>query len=120
MAKTENRRVNLWINGKEVRNDLASIRKEMSKLQGQQSRMIRGSEEYIRTGKEIRRLRGILQQHQQDLRATSASWLSMKNAAANFNKYFGMITAGVATITGVIFSFRKAADAANHFGERLS
>lgn len=120
MAKTENRRVNLWINGKEVRNDIASIRKEMSKLQGQQSRMIRGSEEYVRTGKEIRRLRGILQQHQQDLRRTSASWLSMKNAAANFNKYFGMITAGFATIAGAIFSFRKAADAANHFGERLS
>ncbi len=119
MSKSENRRVNIWINGKEVRNDVASIRKEMLKLQNQQSRMVRGSKEYVAAGKEIRKMKAILAQHRQDLNKTSRAWVSMKSASQKFNQYFGMITAGVATLSGMVFSFRKAADAANHFEERL-
>lgn len=35
--------------------------------------------------------------------------------STGFNKYFGIMTAGVASLTGLVFSFRKAVDTANEF-----
>ena len=107
MAKTENRRVNLWINGKQVRNDIISIKKEMFKLVNQQSRMVRGSKEYVQKGKEIRKLKGILARHNQDLRSTSASWHGMKAAASGFRKHIMKITAAIAVFTTALYSIRQ-------------
>lgn len=119
MAKSYNRRINLYINGKEVKNDISSIRKEMYKLINQQARMTRGSDEYISHTKKIRALRSILDQHNQQLRQTGNSWMSLKKMANGFNNYFGLVTAFLASFTGVVLGFRKAADAANLFEERL-
>jgi len=48
MATTYNRQINLYINGKQVSNDLRSIRAEMARLVNEQARMTIGSDEYIR------------------------------------------------------------------------
>lgn len=40
-------------------------------------------------------------------------------SADGFNKYFGMATAAVASLTGVVFGFKKASQAANDFEERV-
>lgn len=79
MAKTYSRRINLYINGKEVRNDVASISGEMKKLQNQQRRMNIDSKEYTETGKKIRTLKGVLQQHNAQLRTTTSLWQKTKN-----------------------------------------
>jgi len=44
---------------------------------------------------------------------------TMGKLADGFNKYFGMATALVASFTGVILGFRKAADEADNFEKRL-
>jgi len=119
MAQSYTRRITLWINDKEVRNDIASIRKEMMKLQAQQSRMIVGSKEYNAAGKKIRDLRGVMQQHNAQLRTTQNNWFSLRKAAEKFNRYFMLIGTVVASITGVIMGFRKARDEAMKFEERL-
>lgn len=118
-TKSYNRRINLYINGKEVKNDIVSIKKEMFKLVNEQARMTRGSDEYLAHAKKIQALSGILKKHRNDLNQTGQSWLSLKKVANGFNNYFGLITAFVASFTGVILGFRKAADAANQFEERL-
>jgi len=48
MASSYNRQINLYINGKQVSNDLRSIRAEMARLVNEQARMTIGSDEYIR------------------------------------------------------------------------
>ena len=47
MATSYNRRINLYINGQQVTNDIASIRAEMNRLVNAQSRMEIGSREYV-------------------------------------------------------------------------
>ena len=71
MAERYTRRINLYINDKEVRNDIASIRKEMTKMSAAQNRMVIGSREYVAEGKKIAALRAIIKQHNDDLQQTS-------------------------------------------------
>ena len=63
MATTYTRRINLYINGKEVKNDLVSIRREMNRLTNEQARMTMGSREYNAHAVKIRSLRGVIRQH---------------------------------------------------------
>ena len=47
------RGIYLYINGQEINNDIKSVSAEFKRLQNEQVKMTRGSEEYIRTGKKI-------------------------------------------------------------------
>jgi len=68
------RRITLYINGKEVINSVANIRREMTMLVNQQSRMTIGSQEYMNSIRRIQQLRGVLAQHNQQLAATNGMW----------------------------------------------
>ncbi|MDR0206184.1 MAG: hypothetical protein LBI45_02870, partial [Bacteroidales bacterium] len=71
MAKSSTRRINIYINGKEVEATVKGIRAEMNRLINEQNRMIMGSQEYIVHAKKIQELRGYLQEHTANI-ATAA------------------------------------------------
>lgn len=121
MAQSYDRRINLYINidGKQINNNVKSIRGEMSKLTNQQAQMTIGSKEYVDQAKKIQFLKGILNQHNADLSKLNKSW-SFKGMAEGFNKYFGIVAAGIATVTGIIYSMNAATKAANDFEEKLA
>ncbi|NQU84318.1 MAG: hypothetical protein HQ541_01025, partial [Mariniphaga sp.] len=108
MASTYTRRINLYINGKEVKNDISSIKKEMRKLTNEQNRMTIGSRKYVEQGKKINALKNVLRQHNAQLNQTKQKWISLKATAQKFNSYFSMITAGAAAVVGLAMGFRKA------------
>ena len=118
MANTYDRRINLYINGQQVANDVKSIKAEMTKLVNEQARMTIGSKEYVAAASKIRQLKGIMTEHQQQIAAVSKSW-SFKGMADNVNKYFGLITAGIASITGVVMGFKQLVKTFNDFEERV-
>ena len=66
--KTVKRGVYLYIDGKEIKNDINSIDLEMKRLQRDIKEMTRGSEEYNRTMAKIQHLQGILKQHRQEIK----------------------------------------------------
>lgn len=101
------RRINLFINGKEVKSDLVSVRSEMRKLINEQARMTIGSREYNLHAQKIKGLKGIIQEHNEQLRVTNKRWLSLSGMANKFNKYFGMATAFIASATGVVLGAKK-------------
>ena len=88
---TINKRVNIYINGREVSNDIKSIRTEMQKAVNDIARMKRGSDEYNAKAKEIRTLKAIIQEHNQQLRTTEQRWSSLNNVANGLKKYSGII-----------------------------
>ena len=47
MAKTETRRINIWINGKEVQNNIKDITASWKKLVAEQAHMTVGSKDYL-------------------------------------------------------------------------
>ena len=119
MADRYTRRINLYINDKEVRNDIASIRKEMTKMSAAQNRMVIGSREYVAEGKKIAALRAIIKQHNDDLQQTSNSVFKLGKVADAFNRYFALVTAAVAGFTGVAMVVKSTVDAFAEFDDKL-
>lgn len=119
MAGSYTRRINLYINGKEVKNDIASIKAEMSKLVNEQARMTRGSREYVEAGKRIRALKGIIQEHNDQLRTVSKSW-NFENISNSINKYFLAVSTFVAGVSGLLYSGKKAITMFAEFDDKVS
>jgi len=118
MATSYNRRINLFINGQQVSNDVRSIRAEMTRLVNEQARMTLGSQEYIAHARRIRDLRTILAEHNQQIAAVSRSW-SLSRMGDAFNRYFALVTAAVASITGLIMGFKALVKTFNDYEERV-
>lgn len=120
MAQSYDRRINLYINidGKQVNNNVKSIRAEMTKLVNAQKMMTIGSNEYNAATQKIRYLNGILAQHSNEVRNVQKSW-SMSSLADGFNRYMGMITAFAASFAGIIIGFKQIVKTFNDFEERV-
>ena len=116
---TINKRVNIYINGREVSNDIKSIRTEMQKAVNDIARMKRGSDEYNAKAKEIRTLKAIIQEHNQQLQTTEQRWSSLNNVANGLKKYYGIILCFVCSLTGATLGFQKCAEEAEKFEENL-
>jgi hypothetical protein len=78
MAKVEKRQINLYINGREVKNTIKEISGEYKKSLNQLNKMTRGSEEYNEKVKEIKELKTHLNEHNRLLGRTSSKWSSLK------------------------------------------
>jgi len=119
MAATYTRRINLYINGKQVTADIVSIRKEMSKLVNEQARMTIGSKEYIKHTAKIKELKTILDQHNQDLSTTHKKWNSFQRMADAANRYFAVITAGIAAVAGMVATVKGTVTAFAEYDDKL-
>ena len=81
--------------------------------------MKRGSDEYNAKAKEIRTLKAIIQEHNQQLRTTEQRWSSLNNVANGLKKYSGIILSFVGSLTGATLGFQKCAEEAEKFEENL-
>lgn len=79
MAETYNRQINIWINGKEVRNSITSIRKEFYAAKKELDLLTRGSEEYNKKAAEVRNIRAILDEHTASLKQSGGMWGKIKD-----------------------------------------
>lgn len=120
MPSNYTRRISLYINGKEVKNEIASIKAEMNKLVSQQARMTIGSKEYVAAGKQIKQLKGIIAEHNEQLRVTAGGWAGLKKAADGFNRYFAMVTAGIAAASGFVLSIKSMISGNAELSDSLS
>src|SRR5574344_1212156 len=120
-SKTEKRGVYLYIDGKEVTNSVQSIEREIRKLTTDIKSMTLGTEEYNRTAAKIRNLKGMLQEHKTELTNVTAetkkSTISIGKFADGFNRFFGMITAGLAALTGFVLGIRQLREEKNKLEE---
>lgn len=121
MAKSDDRkvkrRVYLYIDGKEINNDITSIQAEIRQLTKDIKDMQIGSEEYTQTVRKIRTLRGILKEHKDTIRQvtdeTKKSTLSFGRFVDGFNRFGGFIASMVASLTGLILGLRSLRDEKN-------
>jgi hypothetical protein len=104
-----NRQVSIFINGKEVANQIKSITAEKAKLNRELNRMIVGSAEYEAHIKQIGRLDDTLNAHRQKLRGVESSWKSVTSSAANFLGAAGIAFAADQIISGLINTGREMA-----------
>lgn len=80
MAKEVNKRVNVFINGKEVENNIKSIRAAMAHLTNQLNKMTIGSKEYNDTSEKLKTLKKIYDDHVKSLKSTREEVEILSNA----------------------------------------
>ncbi len=88
MAKNINRKVTIYINGREVENTIQSIRNEVVKLEREQRKLPIGSEEYLKKGKEIAELKTILKQQEINVQDLGNAW---KDATFKMAEYSNIL-----------------------------
>lgn len=119
--KTVKRGVYLYIDGKEIKNDINSIDLEMKRLQRDIKEMTRGSEEYNRTMAKIQHLQGILKQHCQEIKGitteTKKATVSIGSMVDWFNRFGGVILSVIGFLTGFTLALRAIRDERNKLEE---
>lgn len=120
-SKSEKRGIYLYIDGKEIVNDVNHIEKECRQLTQQLKSMTLGSEEYNRTMAKIQHLQGILKQHRQEIKGVTAE---TKKAAVSvgsmvdwFNRFGGVILSVIGFLTGFTLALRAIRDERNKLEE---
>ena len=119
--KTVKRGVYLYIDGKEIKNDINSIDLEMKRLQRDIKEMTRGSEEYNRTMAKIQHLQGILKQHRQEIKGitteTKKATVSIGSMVDWFNRFGGVILSVIGFLPGFTLALRAIRDERNKLEE---
>lgn len=119
--KTVKRGVYLYIDGKEIKNDINSIDLEMKRLQRDIKEMTRGSEEYNRTMAKIQHLQGILKQHRQEIKGitteTKKATVCIGSMVDWFNRFGGVILSVIGFLTGFTLALRAIRDERNKLEE---
>ena len=109
-AKDKNirRGIELYIDGKEVKNDIRAVEAEAKKLKKEIRGMTIGSEEYIQTSKRIRQLDKVLQQHRKEIKAVEVQQESLISRGVKwFKDYSLQITGAIAALTGVAMKLNE-------------
>ena len=119
--KTVKRGVYLYIDGKEIKNDINSIDLEMKRLQRDIKEMTRSSEEYNRTMAKIQHLQGIIKRHRQEIKGitteTKKATVSIGSMVDWFNRFGGVILSVIGFLTGFTLALRAIRDERNKLEE---
>lgn len=120
-SKSEKRGIYLYIDGKEIVNDVNYIEKECRQLTHQLKTMTLGSEEYNRTMAKIQHLQGILKQHRQEIKGITAetkkATVSVGSMVDWFNRFGGVILSVIGFLTGFTLALRAIRDERNKLEE---
>jgi len=106
MAKTETRRINIWINGKEVQNNIKDITAAYKKLINEQAQMTVGSKEYMAHAAKIKQLKGSIDEHKRQIGSIATAWQKAKDTivATGFGVLGGNMITALTTRIGGFFS----------------
>lgn len=95
---------------------LNELKSAASQLRKQLGQLVPGTQQFIDKSKQLQQVNSRIKSLEASFKAVvteeKRATLSLKGLADGFNKYFGMVTAGVAAITGLSMAFRKAAEEA--------
>jgi len=84
------RQVNIFINGREVANQIKSITSEKRKVVNELKKMEIGSEAYKNKLKELAQLNGILNKHRDSVRGVESTWTKLKGSIGKYAAVAGI------------------------------
>ena len=105
MAKEVNKRVNVFINGKEVENNIKSIRAAMAHLTNQLNKMTIGSKEYNDTSEKLKTLKKIYDDHVKSLKSTREEVENLSHAQRDNVLVAGAISATLSSLSKAYQTF---------------
>ncbi|MEL7122787.1 MAG: hypothetical protein AAFO07_25295, partial [Bacteroidota bacterium] len=94
------RQVSIFINGKQVANQIKTIKGEARTLRRALNDMVIGSDDYNKTTAELSRVNKIIAEHRQKLKPIKKDLEGNTKAAGAYTQVFSKITGGLGTIAG--------------------
>ena len=92
---------------------LKELRSAAKQLQSEINKLTPGTKAFIEKSKQLQQVNTRIRQLTNEFKGLvveeKQATFSLKGLADGFNKYFGMVTAGIAAITGLSMAFRKSA-----------
>ena len=98
----ERRGITLYIDGTEIKNSVASIKKELAKIINAQAQMVIGTKEYEEASRKIASLKGMLRDHQQQVAATTATINTGTEAIKTQTGFLGKLTSSFENLPGPV------------------
>lgn len=93
---------------------MKELRSAAKQLQSEINKLTPGTQAFIEKSKQLQQVNTRIRQLTNEFKGLvveeKQATFSLKGLADSFNKYFGMVTAGIAAITGLSMAFRKAAE----------
>ena len=111
--KTYDRHINIWINGKEVHDDISTIKKEMFNLTNEYAHATRGSKEYYEKAAELKKVKGIIDEHNAALRKTPGLLDQIKGS-------FGYVTAALGSAVAGWKIFKTVIDSTDTLSDKFN
>lgn len=108
MGKEVSRRVNVFINGKEVENNIKSIRAAMVQLTNQLNKMTIGSDEYNKTSENLKKLKKIYSDHVKSLKSTRDEVENLSNAQRDNLLVYGAVSSTINTVNSAFLKLISA------------
>lgn len=98
----ERRGISLYIDGTEVKNSVAEIKKELAKIVNAQAQMVIGSKEYEAASLKIASLQGMLREHRQQIAATTTATNTATEAISNQTRFLGNLRSSFENLPGPV------------------
>ena len=107
--KDVKRGIVLYIDGKQVKDDVSSIKAEIRKLKKEMEHMSFGSKEYKESADKLRTLNSMIKEHNKLTRQTNEEHkkFNIGKVVDGFNRYAGVIATVTASLTGLVLGFRS-------------
>jgi len=113
-----NKKINIYINGKEVSNTIKSLTAEMKKLKAEQAKLPIGSDQYVAHAKKIRQIDGILREQRKAVTEMGDAWQNtlrtmsrIGNTIGGIRAFGAMVKATGDSITNIVETAAQLDDA---------
>jgi len=103
-GRSENIRFNVYLNDKQAGQTMGSLYKQSRMLKSELKKLEIGSAAWVKKLKEVQKVEKDLQRVRSEIRGTNSLFSRL---ASSFNKYFGVVTAGIASISGLVYAIKN-------------
>ncbi len=115
MAEGINRRINIFVNGKEVEDKIGAVKAAFDRLNREIKQCTIGSEEYNKKIADIQKAKAILDEHNKQIKGIATGWDTVKEKIGKYFEVFSIAAASAA----VMSFFKSGIDKAITFEEQL-
>ena len=105
MAKETNKRLFIWINNREIENNIKAIQAEFNKVKNELKQATRGSEEYNQKLKELKKLKEILDEHKKAVQTVAEAHAESKKNIQNSAMAWGGVAAAIQGVSVAVRRF---------------
>lgn len=116
MAKSINRSIRIFVNGKEVEHSLNNVRREMNRLRREVNTLERGSEEYVKKSSELRKVTEYFREMRQEITGMPSMFERLSKNASGFVA----ILTGAFAITNITGKFRQLINLSAELSDKQS